>query len=76
MQTRRVRTWGMRLDYRPWAECFGVPRLGSDWSIHTPRVEFSTGGLSKEPMRLAGAGKQLVITRAVGETLPGTCLCL
>lgn len=44
-----------------------VPRLESDWSIQTPRLEFNPGVLSEEPIRHVGAGRQLLITRAVGK---------
>ena len=39
-EAERGRPWGIVLYQDPLVECFGVPRLGSDWSVHTKRGSF------------------------------------
>lgn len=62
-------------------ECIGVLGVRSDWSTETKRAEVfvsPTGVLFKGYIRHAGTGGQgrWLITRAVGEVMSGTSICL
>ena len=59
---------------------FGVPRLGSDWSIQIKEqdVAKSLGSLIQGLCKAYRDGREerMLIARAIGEVLSGSCICL
>lgn len=68
-----VGTWGTCLYQGPLGECFGVPRLRSNWSIRTKKSGvlasfsrvLSKGSTKGRPWE---AGQRTLISRAIGES--------